>query len=273
MYWGMGHPELQQAWRNIPSSLNDRDFSFLPGWGSRLILGSPTAVLLPLKTPALGYLLQLYRLNSKPAPGRHSQPRPRVEHMVVHNIRMHRKPLLTYRQRSELVPWRGQLCLQPPSLLRLGVTFGGMQGHVITEIIIWKNMWNEACLMNYQKQAARCHSGFFMHELTAHKELQRVLEWCWSQPFYFTTSRNVLILQDSLCLLRSTCLRIHCLRISYMHIIHLSFPPLSLSSPFHPAPCALFDCLNSQSPLSAVYMSTCLGTSAGACVASQDPRP
>lgn len=70
-YWGMGYPELRQALRNIPSSLNDRDF--LPSWGSRLILGSPTAVLLSLKTPALGYLLQQYRLNSKPTPaGRNS---------------------------------------------------------------------------------------------------------------------------------------------------------------------------------------------------------
>lgn len=198
----MGYPELRQAVRNIPSSLNDRDF-FLPGWGNRLILGFPTAVLLSLKTPALGYLLQLYRLNSKPAPGRHSLPRPRVEHVVDHNVRMHPKPLLTYHQRSELVPWRGQLCLQPPSLLRCGVTFGGMQGYAITEIIIRKNMGNVACLMNYQKPAAWYHSGFFMRELTAHKELQGCLEWCWSQPFYFTMSRNVLILQDSLCLLRS----------------------------------------------------------------------
>ena len=148
----MGYPELRQALRNIPNSLNDRDFFFLPGWGSRLILGFPTAVLLSLKTPALGYLLQLYRLNSKPAPGRHSPPRPRVEHVVDHNIRMHPKPLLTYHQRSELVPWRGQLCLQPPSLLRCGVTLGGMQGYAITEIIIRKKIWNVACLMNSQKQ-------------------------------------------------------------------------------------------------------------------------
>lgn len=221
-------------------------------------------MLLPLKTPALGYLLQLYRLNSKPAPGRHSQPRPRVEHMVVHNIRMHRKPLLTYRQRSELVPWRGQLCLQPPSLLRLGVTFGGMQGHAITEIIIWKNMWNEACLMNYQKQAARCHSGFFMHELTAHKELQGCSGMVLVPAILFYYVQKCINTSGF-----SASTPLHLLENSLLeNFIHAYNSPLisspSLSSPFHPAPCALFDCLNSQSPLSAVYMSMCLGTSAGA---------